>query len=337
LTAQKVKDEVIAKAIGKEAKVTVVSAEDLAKASRIQALREGAAARVEGKDDPELMNKPGIHQVTGEMGVKPFLEMLANQRTQIDEFMRFADAYRKLANDYDFEDNNLTIPGKVWLAMIQNMAKSGYVTKNIPKGPDGRFLLTVDGPNGTKVREALLAQAMEGMEVFIGHAERNLDKVVKAVRANKGKTWSFWSGTGAKEAALKEAGGGVVLEGSIGSWFDNIWKFEHLTGVSDMVLWTSMSELYARKAAEHYQEFKFQGFMGPGSTKATTVWANIERPTLIQVLNVEKSVPIPEITWFVVQCDQSRDKKSWIWNESKSKQFPSRAAAEEEVTKKYGG
>ncbi len=335
LTTAKIRDEVIGKAIGTDAKVTLITAEDLAKQSRITALREGAEARKAGQDDPELMNKPGIHQVTGEMGVKPFLETLAKQRTQIDEFMRFAEAYRKLANDYDFEDNSLTIPGKVWLAMIQNMAKSGYVTKLIPKGADGRFKLTVDGPNGTKVREALLEQAMAGMQVFIRHAENNLDKVVKAVKANRGKTWAFWSGTGAKEAAQKEAGGGLVLEGSIGSWFDNIWRFEHLTGVSDMVLWTSMSELYARKAAEHYQDFKFIGFMGPGSTKDTTVWSNIEKPTLIQVLNVQQQVPIPDFTWYVVQCDQSRDKKSWIWSGAASKAFPSRSAAETEVKRRY--
>jgi hypothetical protein len=93
------------------------------------------------------------------------------------------------------------------------------------------------------VREDLLRQAMAGMEVYTRHAADNLDKVVQAVLANGSNTWAFWSGNSSKEAALKEASDGVVLEGSIGSWFDGVWKFEHLTGVNDLVLWTSMSEL----------------------------------------------------------------------------------------------
>ncbi len=318
---------------------------DIVKASYAEANKAGEEARQKGAD----MSKPGVHQMTGEMPALDYLDMLGKTRGQVDEFMRFAEMYRKLASKYNFEDDGLTIPGAVWLAMIKNMKNSGYVAKNLPKGPDGRFLLRVDGPGGKQVREALLEKGIQGMQVFISHAEKNLDKVVTEVKKSGTKTWAFWSGGKVAElAAKKYAGGGLVLEGSVGSWFEKIWSFEHLTGVSDMILWTSMSEMYARKAAENYAEFSFLGYMGPGATKETTVWKNIEQPALIEVLNVQKQLPVPKVRWFVCRTSwtasptgRDTNKKTgetgtWTGLSDAPDEMGTRLLAEAECIKRWG-
>jgi len=257
-----------------------------------------------------------------------------------EEYQTFAEAYEKLAVEYDFkkDPDYKKVPVNVWHALIKGMTESGYITANIPKvdGDPWKLIFANRAPNGGMIREELLKRAMLGMQVYIRHAGANLDKVAKAVEANGGKTWSFWSGEGAKNAALAEAGDGVVLEGSIGSWYDKIWKFEHLTGVNDMLLWNSMSELYARKAAEYYQKFKFIGFIGPGGGADTTVFVNIERPTLIQVLNVEKRVPVPDIDWRVVVCRKKESERSgYEGTGAPSISVPSRMEAVAEVKRRY--
>ncbi|HMA50757.1 MAG TPA: hypothetical protein VKP60_13450, partial [Magnetospirillaceae bacterium] len=257
-----------------------------------------------------------------------------------EEYQTFAAAYEKLATEYKFntDDDYKRVPINVWHDLIKSMTESGYVTQNIPKidGDPWKLIFANRAPDGSMIREELLKRAMAGMQVYIRHAAANLDKVAKAVQANGGTTWSFWSGEGAKNAALKEAGEGVVLEGSIGSWYEKIWKFEHLTGVNDMLLWNSMSELYARKAAENYEKFKFIGFIGAGGSAETTVFVNIERPTLIQVLNVEKRVGVPPIEWRVVMCRKKESERSgYEGTGDPSITVANRQAAVEEVKRRY--
>lgn len=266
---------------------------------------------------------------------------LAQASLETADYKKFAAQYEKLAVTYKFNTDTdyKQVPVNIWRELIKGLAESGYITKNIPKvnGDPYKLIFATKSPGGQMIREELLKRAMEGMSVYISHAASNLDKVAKAVLANGGSTWAFWSGEGAKDAALKEAGNGVVLEGSIGSWYESVWKFEHLTGVNDMLLWNSMSELYARKAAEYYEKFKFIGFIGPGGSADTTVFVNIERPTLIQVLNVQKRVGVPPIDWYVVDCVQDTSTRSgWKGTGNPSKKFSSRPAAIEEVKKRYG-
>jgi hypothetical protein len=240
---------------------------------------------------------------------------------------------------FNTDSNYKKVPVNIWRDLIKGMAESGYITKNIPKvnGDPYKLIFASKEPGGRMIREELLKRAMQGMQVYIQHAAANLDKVAAAVIKSGGKSWAFWSGEGAKDAALKEAGSGVVLEGSIGAWYEGIWKFEHLTGVNDMLLWNSMSELYAAKAAEYYQQFKFIGFIGPGGSADTTVFVNIERPTLIQVLNVQKQVAVPPIEWYVVDCIADNTSRSgWKGTGNPSKQFSSRPAALAEVVRRYG-
>ncbi len=268
------------------------------------------------------------------------VDALSKVALETAEYQKFADAYEKLAVKYKFNTDSdyKKVPVNIWHDLLKSLAESGYITKNIPKvgGDDRKLIFAYKSPEGKMVREAMLKTAMDGMQVYIQHAAKNLDKVVNEVSKNGTKTWTFWSGEGAKDAAKKEAGGGVVLEGSIGSWFDNVWKFDHLTGVNDMLLWNSMSELYARKAAENYEQFKFKGFIGPGGSRDTTVFVNIERPTLIEVLNVQKRVAVPPIQWFVVDCvADATSRTGWRGTGQPSQEFPTRQAALAEVVKRY--
>jgi hypothetical protein len=266
---------------------------------------------------------------------------LAQASLETADYKKFAAQYEKLAVKYKFntDPDYKKVPVNIWHALIKNLAESGYITKHIRKvnGDPYKLIFADKGPGGQMIRDELLKGAMEGMSVYISHAAANLDKVAQAVLSNGGSTWAFWSGEGAKDAALKEAAGGVVLEGSIGSWYEKVWKFESLTGVNDMLLWNSMSELYARKAAEYYEKFKFVGFIGPGGSADTTVFVNIERPTLIQVLNVQKQVPVPPIEWYVVDCAPEPSSRSgWKGTGNPSTKVSSRVAAIEEVKKRYG-
>jgi len=310
-----------------------------------------AQAKLEGK-----LEADSPHGAVDEHG-RPKLNIevtddLAEQMSKVSretvEYGKFAEAYEKLATKYGFTSDPTykQVPVNIWHDLIKAMAASGYITKNIPTvGGDPRnLILAYQGKEGKVVREDLLRQAMAGMDIFIRHASDNLDKVVQAVRANGGKTWSFWSGVGAKEAALKEGADGVVLEGSIGSWFDEVYKFEHLTGVHDLVLWTSMSELYAKSAAEYYDKFTFIGFLGPTATREQSVFNKIEQPTFVEVLNVRKQVKPPHIDWYVTDCafvagsgfhEYKGAKGTWVWSEKPSQKFSSRAGALEEIVKRY--
>jgi len=317
-----------------------------------QGHKDNAAKALEmAKRSHEAARLPTVNPIKGE-GRGPKLDWpefkpdaasiarLAQLADEWEEYQTFAAAYEKLATEYKFntDADYKKVPVNIWHDLIKGMTESGYVTQNIPKvnGDPWKLIFANKAPNGAMIREELLKRAMSGMQVYIRHAATNLDKVAKAVQANGGQTWSFWSGEGAKNAAIKEAGDGVVLEGSIGSWYDKIWKFEHLTGVNDMLLWNSMSELYARKAAENYEKFKFIGFIGAGGAAETTVFVNIERPTLIEVLNVQKRVAVPPIEWRVVVCRKKESERSgYEGTGDPSITVANRQAAIDEVKRRY--
>jgi hypothetical protein len=277
------------------------------------------------------------------------VDKLAGVREKVAEYGKFVRAYEAMAAQYglDKDPSYKGIPYGIWHNLLKNMAASGYITEHIPNvgGDPQNLVLAYTGKQGQVVREELLKRAMAGMDAYIRHAEANLDKVVKAIKESGGKSWAFWSGRGAQDAA--KASGGVSLEGTIGAWFDNIWKFGHLTGVNDLVLWTSMSELYAKTAAEYYESFDFIGFLGPTATREQSVFNKIEQPTFVEVLDVRKQVKAPHIEWFVVDCtfaanaagsDTYQGQKGfWNWTKKDSKQFDSRTAALADITARYGG
>jgi hypothetical protein len=258
---------------------------------------------------------------------------------ELSEYNKFAAAFHDMGKKYKLTDQSdyKKVPVNIWAELLKGLVKSGYVNEKIPKAADGKsFVLAYTGNDGKIVREAVLAQAMTGLQKYTAHASAYLDKVVAEVRKAGGKpTWSFWSGSGAQDAAKKENSGGVVLEGSIGSWFDKVWDFKPLTGVENLALWTSMSELYAQKAAQYYDAFSFRGYVGQGATRDQSVFNKIEQPTFIQVLNVKKTVDVPNVEWFVVDCVQDGDR--WNGSGKPSIKFASRDAALAEVKKRYGG
>ena len=202
-------------------------------------------------------------------------------------------------------------------------------------GDEGQFILAeMEGPTGKLIREELLARAMEGLKPFVAHAGAYLDKVIK--KTQQGSSWAFWSGTGAMDAAKREANGGIVLEGTIGAWFDEVWDFKKLTGNTEsLALWATMSELYARKAAEHFQRFRFVGFLGAGATRDQSVFNKIEQPTFIEVMGKSTQVKPPEIEWFVVDCEKGKDDRWTATGKPSTKIGNDRAAALAEVRRRY--
>lgn len=282
-------------------------------------------ARAEGKIDWKPLSTPD--------GVKRMTKLTM----ETAQYKKFADEFEKLAKRYQFTDYK-KVPVNIWRDLIRGLADSGYLMEKIPK-VDGTesFILATAGPQGQVLRQELLDSAMKSLKKYIVHAETYLDKVVEEIKkAGTAQTWAFWSGVGAQHAARKEAGRGVVLEGSIGSWFDSVWDFKALTGVENLPLWAAMSELYARKAAENYRTFKFIGFLGPGATRDQSVFNKIEQPTFIEVLNVRERVDAPDVEWFVVDCVEKSPGR-WEGTGDPSTSVASRAEGLRMVKERYGG
>ena len=252
------------------------------------------------------------------------------------EFHEFEKAFTSLAKKYNMTNVDKMIVN-IWSDLMKGLSSSGYIQKHIPKDTDGRsFILGYKGDSGKVIREPMLKAAMSGLSKFTAHAEKYLDKVVAEVKKAGGSpTWAFWSGTGAQATAKRENKSGVVLEGSVGSWFDEVWDFKPFTNVENLPLWAAMSEMYAKKAAEYYDAFSFRGYVGPGATREQSVFKQIEQPTLIQVLGAKVTVDPPKVDWFVVDCKKDND-GSWLDAEKPPIKAGSRDEAVAEVKRRYG-
>ncbi len=286
------------------------------------------------------------------------IKQIGERTAQLGEYKKFEKDFNDFVKTYDLGSSAEKYPFRIWNALIFSLCQAGkggnglpgWKAKNLNRDSDNRFIISVIDSDASKtVRTAVAEQAMLQLQPFIEHAERHLDLVVDKLKS--GKEWAFWSGTGAKDAAKKETNG-LVLEGTVGSWFESVWNFEPLTqsnifnkkaqgftgeGTDTIVLWSAISELFARKAAENLESFKFKGFVGPGSSKENTVFNAIEKPVMISVLNA-KAKAEPDINWYVVDCEeQTPGSGRWNWTKKKSTAFKSRAEALKEVKSRYGG
>jgi hypothetical protein len=283
---------------------------------------------------------------------------ISERTAQLSEYKKFEKDFNDFVRKYDLGSAAEKYPFRIWNALIFSLCQAGkngngligWKKEKLIEGghrdSDGRWIVSViDTDTSKPVRTAVAAQAMLQLQPFIEHAERHLDLVVNKLKS--GREWAFWSGAGAKEAAKKETNG-VVLEGTVGGWFDTVWEFEKLTrssvfkkasgftgeGTDSFVVWNSISELYARKAAENLESFKFKGFLGPGSSKDNTVFNNIEKPVMISVLEARAKVE-PDIIWYVVDCEEEAPGR-WTWSKKRSTAYKSRAEALKEVKDRYG-
>jgi hypothetical protein len=235
------------------------------------------------------------------------------------EFGKFNQGFQALARDYDLKGPGVEkLPLQVWRDLLGGLKKSGYI-EGLYKTQDGSTfsVLGETDKNGKIIREKALEQGMKDLGVFTKHAETYLKRVVEKVRASGGDSWTFWSGWGAKDAALRENKKGVVLEGSIGKWFDEAYDFKALTGgVQSILLWATVSELYAQTAARYYKEFTFKGYVGPTASRDQSVFNKIEQPTLIEIFKTKKQVGAPPVAWYVVngQVKLSADGAKYEWD-----------------------
>lgn len=235
------------------------------------------------------------------------------------EFAKFNNGFQAMIKDYGMHGPGAEkLPLQIWGDLLRGLKKSGYI-EGLYKAQEGSSfsVLGEDDKNGKVVREKALEQGMQDLEVYIKHAEKYLKAVVDKVKKAGGDSWAFWSGWGAKEAAIRENKSGVVLEGSIGKWFDEVWDFKALTGgVQSILLWSAMSELYAQTAASYYDKFTFNGYVGPTATREQSVFNKIEQPTLIEIFKSKKRVDAPPTVWHVVngEIKVSADGKKYEWD-----------------------
>jgi hypothetical protein len=282
---------------------------------------------------------------------------MAKATAALGEYKSFEKEFKAFVTKYDLGSTAEQYPFRIWNSLIFSLCQAGKGGDGLPgwkpsnltttKEAPGRWLAAYIKTDAAKtVRLAICAQAILQLRPFIDHAERHLDQVIAKLAA--GKEWAFWSGKHAEDAAKAETNG-VVLEGTVGGWFDSVKKIERLTAsnltkrangfigepTDSFVLWHAISELYARKAAENLEKFTFKGFLGPGSSRRQSVYNAIEKPTLIQVLNANCKAE-PQITWYVVDCEEGAKEGEWKWTKKKSKPFKSRSDAVKHVIKRYG-
>jgi hypothetical protein len=251
------------------------------------------------------------------------------------EFGKFNQGFQALARSYDLKGPGVEkLPLQIWGDLLRGLKKSGYI-QGLYKAQEGStfsILGESDDKTGKIIREKALEQGMQDLGVFTKHAETYLTKVVEKVRASGGDSWTFWSGWGAQQAALRENKKGVVLEGSIGKWFEETFDFPGLTGgVQSILLWAGMSELYAQTAARYYNAFKFKGYVGPTATRDQSVFNKIEQPTFIEIFKAKKRVNPPEVAWHVVngevKLNAAGTKYEWDSTERPAIAVASRSAA----------
>jgi hypothetical protein len=266
------------------------------------------------------------------------LKQVAGVTKELPEYQKFAKAYEALAIKYEFttDDDYEKVPVNIWRDLLTGLSNSGYIQGKIPYNGDPKFfILAYEGEKGQIVREKMLMDAMNGLQVYTRHASLYFDKIIDYLHRNgAGKPWAFWSGAGAKDAAREYAGEGMVLEGGVGSWFDEVYEFKPFTGTENMALWAAMSEMYAKKAAENLDKFKFVGYLGAGATREQSVFNKIEQPTFVKVANASLQV-VPKITWYVVDC--VKENNYWVGSGKNPTAFPNRQAALDNIKERYGG
>jgi hypothetical protein len=251
------------------------------------------------------------------------LQAFAKNSLRSTEFAKFNTGFRSLLAKYELA--GVGIPGKpeqlpidIWSALIDGLRKSGYIKGLYDATDDGyNILATTDEKHNKLIREKALEDGMKDLKVFVEHAQTYFVKVIEQVKKRGGTTWAFWSGFGAQAAALREQSSGVVLEGSIGKWFEDWWDFKGLTGgVHSILVWSTISELYAKTAAAYYESFKFHGYVGPGANRDQSVFNKIEQPMFIEVLKAKKRSVKPEIEWHVVtgEVKLNSQQDGWIFD-----------------------
>ncbi len=305
---------------------------------------------------PEAEKAAKVARIVGDSYAKAGMEFKPDARTveamaqtiqQVPEFKTFSDNYKKFMTEVNFGNTPAItqLPAKLWHDLFQGLITSGYWKKAIPRAADETsFILAYKGPEGKPIREKMLQDAMDGLQPFVDHASKYLDKI--AQHANQGDIWAFWSGKCALDAA--KASGGVSLEGTVGSLFDGFgWAtWPPLIGShqSELPLWTSVSEMYAKKAAEYVSKFVYHGYLGPTGSRDQSVFNKIEQPTFIQVLTARQQAHA-HIDWYVVDCqfdraDAGRDtyqgnKGTWTATGRPAQHFDNRPAAIARIIERY--
>ena len=185
-------------------------------------------------------------------------------------------------------------------------------------------------------RQAMFAKAQESLDVFAAYAGANFSSAIfnKVEEAGGAKIpLCFWSGDGAMQTAKDLNPNGLVLESTIGSWFDDI-NLATLTGskVYRIDLWGTLSEIYAKKAAEYHSHLEFKGYVGPRANMQQNIFNMIESPTVNQIGNSKFNRKF-DIQWYVVDC--VKDEKGWWQRSGTTTKVNSREEAMEILQKRY--
>jgi len=58
-------------------------------------------------------------------------------------------------------------------------------------------------------------------------------------------------------------------------------------------------------SAEYCRDFTFIGYLGPGGDPSATIFHTIEQPTMVKVCDAMGKIPVPAVTWKVVEHVQN--------------------------------
>lgn len=157
---------------------------------------------------------------------------------------------------------------KAWMELVTALYNTQGDMAALPRSADGRTQVNL----ADKAAQEMLAKFQPVMDVMLPAARK--------LHAGA-KSWAFWSGAPAMEIA--KANAEVALESSaIAGPFDGLRVPRSLMSIQ---MWFALSQAYANLAAKEMGIRKFSNFLGAGSNNPTSVFNNIENPTLKAVAN----------------------------------------------------
>jgi uncharacterized protein DUF4157 len=182
---------------------------------------------------------------------------------------------------------------ELWLKVVTTLQKTDAAYKAAP---------TVPGSPRKDLSATAFTDIMKDFEPITAAIAPYMEKY-----AHGKKSWAFWSGKPAVEAARKHAQ--VCLEKSaLGSLFDGI----NINGSWDIQMWASLSKAYATHAAAHVAEAAYAGFVGMGSSADQSIFNKIEQPQFVGMLNDKEKANL-HVDWYAVAGDPKTEMRQPDW------------------------
>jgi hypothetical protein len=224
---------------------------------------------VQKKDEyvkPDIKHDGGHSKGSAPTTYKPIDVKGGNPQDSLnsDHFKVFEKRVTALLAGIQSQEDPKAVATEIWLAAMSGMNATQQDYENAP-------LVA-----GSSYEKQMSAQAFQDLIPKFDTLVGKINSAFAKANVSAAKSWGFWSGEGAKDAA--GANCESTLEGGyIGSIFDAI----NISGGWDMQMWGALSRAFANAAVEKVEGREFHIFVGSGrnGTEPLTtenIWAQVE-------------------------------------------------------------